>query len=315
MRLKKIPVIAVAGPTASGKTSLAVALARRFDGEVLSFDSMQLYKGMDIATAKPSVEEVQGIPHHMINCVDRGESFSVAKYKAAATEIADDIVSRGKHIVMVGGTGLYLDSFINNIEFTEDDEETRRKIREELKAELEAEGPAAMLEKLSAVDPETAKILHPNNTGRVLRALEIYRSTGHTMSYQVEHSRDNPGKYAPVYIGLTARDRQFLYDRINARVDRMMEAGLLDEAKVILSGDPGDTSRQAIGIKELKPYFDGEATLEDCVEKIKQETRRYAKRQLTWFSRNKEIHWFFIDEMKEDEIIKAAEQLVKEGIA
>lgn len=312
--MEKIPIIAVVGPTASGKTGLAVALAKRFDAEILSFDSMQLYKGMDIATAKPTTEEMQGIPHHMIGCVDNTEIFSVAKYRKAATEIIDDITARGKRVIMVGGTGLYLDAVLDNIEFLDDPEgeEKRLKVREELKAELEEKGREAMHAKLAEVDPKTAKLLHVNNTGRVLRALEVYLTTGHTISYQVEHSKDIESRYAPVFIGLTAKDRQVLYDRINARVDKMLEDGLLEEAEVFAKEGPGSTARQAIGLKELVPYVEGRASLETCVFLLKQDTRRYAKRQLTWFRRNENIHWLFIDEMTNEEIVDEAEKIIRE---
>ena len=311
--MKKIPVTAVVGPTASGKTGLAVALAKHFDGEVVSFDSMQLYKGMDIATAKPTAEEMQGVPHHMISCVDNTEVFSVAKYISEANKVIDDIVARGKRVILVGGTGLYLDALIDNIEFLDDKkgEKKRLEIRRELKAELDEKGPEAMHEKLAEVDPETAEILHVNNTNRVLRALEVYYSTGHTISYQVEHSKDRESRFAPVYIGLTAKDRQYLYDRINARVDGMLESGLLDEVREYAEAEPGSTARQAIGLKELAPYVRGEADLDTCVDRLKQETRRYAKRQLTWFRRNKKVHWLFIDEMTPDEIVSAAIEIIE----
>ncbi len=312
--MEKIPIIAVVGPTASGKTGLAVALAKRFDAEILSFDSMQLYKGMDVATAKPTTEEMQGIPHHMIGCIDNTEVFSVAKYRDAATEIIDDITARGKRVVMVGGTGLYLDAVLDNIEFLDDPEgeEKRMKVRRELEDELEEKGREAMHAKLAEIDPKTAEVLHVNNTGRVLRALEVYYTTGHTISYQVEHSKDNESRYAPVLIGLTAKNRQVLYDRINARVDRMLEEGLLDEVRAYVNEAPGTTARQAIGLKELAPYVEGRASLETCVFFLKQETRRYAKRQLTWFRRNEKIHWLFIDEMSPDEIADEAERIIRE---
>lgn len=312
--MDKIPVIAVVGPTASGKTKLAVELAKYFDAEVLSFDSMQLYKGMDIATAKPTQDEMNGIPHHMIDCVENNQVFSVARYKDAATEIIDDILSRGKRVVMVGGTGLYLDALLQNIEFLEDGDETLSKhleVRERLQKELSEKGLDFMYDKLKAIDPKTAESLHPNNTGRVLRALEIYETTGQTMSYQVEHSKDVESRYAPIYIGLTARDRQYLYDRINRRVDTMLENGLLDEVKAYVLEAPGSTARQAIGLKELAPYVRGEEPLSACVERLKQETRRYAKRQLTWFRRNPDINWFFIDETPFDEILKDSIKIIE----
>lgn len=301
MEMVKIPVIAVVGPTASGKSKLAVELAKYYDAEILSFDSMQIYKGMDIATAKPTEEEMQGVPHHMISAVSPDEVFSVAKYKECADRIIDEIVSRGKRVIMVGGTGLYLDTVIQNIEFLPSEDTSE--IRSKLKAELECFGPSAMLEKLRKIDPKTAESLHENNTGRVLRALEVYYSTGNTMSYQVENSKKTPSRYAPIYIGLNAKSRDFLYGRINARVDMMLENGLIAEAEDFVKNNPGSTAKQAIGLKELAPYIRGEASLDVCVERLKAETRHYAKRQLTWFRRNDEINWIYIDEAESEEAL------------
>ncbi len=311
MNANKIPIIAVVGPTASGKSELAVELAMHFDAEVLSFDSMQIYKGMDISTAKPTEEEMRGVPHHMIGEVDDDVLFSVAMYKKAADRIIADITSRGKRVVMVGGTGLYLDTVINNIELLEDsgDSDIRRRLKEELR-EL---GSKAMHDRLSAVDPQAARSIHPNNTSRVIRALEVYESTGHTISYQARNSKRNPSAYDPVYIGLNAKNRDYLYDRINARVDMMLARGLLDEAEEFVNSskkNDAGTSRQAIGLKELAPYIEGRATLEECVSQLKQETRRYAKRQLTWFRRNKEVNWLYIDELTKEELIKNAIDIV-----
>jgi len=312
--MEKIPVIAVVGPTASGKTGLAVELAKHLDAEVVSFDSMQLYKGMDIATAKPTEDEMQGIPHHMIDCVPKNEVYSVACFIEDATKIIDDIVGRGKRVILVGGTGLYLDSLLQNIEFLEPDgDENTKKIRENLQEELIEKGPEFMHGKLSGIDPEAALNIHPNNTGRVLRALEVFYTTGHTISYQVEHSKDSPSRYEPTFIGLTARDRQYLYDRINRRVDLMIEDGLLSEVEEFVKEKPGTTARQAIGLKELAPYVRGEQSLDFCLDHLKQETRRYAKRQLTWFRRNENINWLYIDEMsKEDLVLEAIKIIEKE---
>ncbi len=307
--MSKIPIIAVVGPTASGKSNLAVALAKHYDAEILSFDSMQLYKGMDIATAKPTKEEMQGVPHHMISAVEPDEAFSVARYKASADKIIDEIVARGKRVVMVGGTGLYLDTVLQNIELLQGEDTSE--IRERLKAELAEKGPTAMLEKLRKIDPKTAETLHENNTGRVLRALEVYYSTGFTMSYQVENSKNTPSRYRPVYIGLNAKNRDFLYDRINTRVDVMLQTGLLSEVKTFVNSAPGTTAKQAIGLKELAPYARGEETLESCVERLKMETRRYAKRQLTWFRRNDDVNWLYIDELQSlEDLLPAAISIV-----
>ncbi len=290
---ERIPLVAVVGPTASGKTALAVELAKALDGEVLSFDSMQLYKGMDVATAKPTADEMQGIPHHLIDVVDPAENYSVARFQEDAARIIDDIRGRGKNVILVGGTGLYLDSLIENLQFLDTGDTSE--VRARLRSELESSGPEAMHARLRDIDPGYAEGIHPNNTGRVLRALEVYELTGYTMSDQIARSRREPGRYDVVYIGLTAEDRDYLYDRINRRVDQMIENGLLDEARQWLLERPGSTASQAIGIKEMLPYLQGKDTLENCAEQLKTDTRHYAKRQLTWFRRNPEVHWLCID--------------------
>lgn len=301
--MEKIPIIAVVGPTASGKTALAVELAKAYDAEVVSFDSMQLYKGMDIATAKPTTEEMQGIPHHMISCVDPSVSYSVAMFKDDATAIIDDIISRGKHVVMVGGTGLYIDTLMQNITFLSGDFSAAS-------AELSNLTLDEMNEKLLSIDPEYAAVVDTSNAKRVRRALEIYFATGKTMTEQLELSKAEPSRYAPIYIGLNARDRDFLYSRIDKRVDVMLENGLVSEARSFMSMGP--TAKQAIGIKELMPYLSGDASLETCVSKIKQGTRNYAKRQLTWFRKNPDIHWLYIDEMPMDAIVSEARRIIDE---
>lgn len=301
--MEKIPIIAVVGPTASGKTALAVELAKAYDAEVVSFDSMQLYKGMDIATAKPTTEEMQGIPHHMISCVDPSVSYSVAMFKDDATAIIDDIISRGKHVVMVGGTGLYIDTLMQNITFLSGDFSAAS-------AELSNLTLDEMNEKLLSIDPEYAAVVDTSNAKRVRRALEIYFATGKTMTEQLELSKAEPSRYAPIYIGLNARDRDFLYSRIDKRVDVMLENGLVSEARSFMSMGP--TAKQAIGIKELMPYLSGGASLETCVSKIKQGTRNYAKRQLTWFRKNPDIHWLYIDEMPMDAIVSEARRIIDE---
>ncbi len=297
--MEKIPIIAVVGPTASGKTALAVELAKAYDAEVVSFDSMQLYKGMDIATAKPTTEEMQGIPHHMISCVDNDVAYSVAMYKEDASKIIDDIVSRGKRVVMVGGTGLYIDTLMQNINFLPSSH-----------VDLPCTDLPSMLSLLASVDPEYYEIVDKSNEKRVRRALEVYYSTGMTMSAQIEQSRSVESRYSPIYIGLTARDRAYLYDRIDRRVDQMIEAGLIEEASAFAS--LGDTAKQAIGIKELMPYLDGSDSLSSCVSRLKQGTRNYAKRQLTWFRKNPDIHWFYIDEMPMDTIVSEARRVIDE---
>lgn len=290
---KKIPLIAVVGPTASGKTALAVSLARRFHGEVISADSMQIYKQMNIATAKPTVEEMDGIPHHLIDCLDLSQKFSVADYTALAHQKAAEIYARGHLPILAGGTGLYIDSVVNNISFSEI--RTDEELRKELTRLAEEKGAEYLLEELNRFDPESAKRLHPNNLSRIIRAIEVYRLTGITMTEHQRRSRLTPSGYDAVMIGLDFQDRQKLYDRINLRVDRMFADGLLEEAREILSNKNLGTARQAIGYKELQHYFDGQESLEEAIQKIKQGTRRYAKRQLTWFRRNPNIHWIYVD--------------------
>ncbi|MDD6236964.1 MAG: tRNA (adenosine(37)-N6)-dimethylallyltransferase MiaA [Clostridiales bacterium] len=290
---KKIPLVVVVGPTASGKTALAVSLAKRFHGEVISADSMQIYKQMNIATAKPTVEEMDGIPHHLIDCLDLSQKFSVADYTALAHQKAKEINARGHLPILAGGTGLYIDSVVNNISFSEI--RTDEELRKELTRLAEEKGADYLLEELNRFDPESAKRLHPNNLSRIIRAIEVYRLTGVTMTEHQRRSRLTPSGYDAVMIGLDFQDRQKLYDRINLRVDRMFADGLLEEAREILSNKNLGTARQAIGYKELQHYFDGQESLEEAIQKIKQETRRYAKRQLTWFRRNPNIHWIYVD--------------------
>lgn len=289
----KIPLISVVGPTASGKTRLGVMLAQRFGGEVISADSMQIYKDMDIATAKPTEEEMCGVPHWLVGFLSPSESFSVAQYVEAAKEKIEDIRSRGRLPIIVGGTGLYVSSLLNNISFSEDNADYA--LRKELEERAKKFGAQKLIDELAEFDPETAERMHPNNLKRIIRAIEIYKTTGITMTEQNRRSRLEESPYKAVKIGLKANDRQFLYDRINKRVDVMVEQGLIDEAKSVLSKECSMTAQKAIGYKELIPYFNGEATLEQALDKLKMESRRYAKRQLTWFMRDEEIKWFDID--------------------
>ena len=302
----KIPLVAVVGPTASGKTGLGIAIAKYYGGEVVSADSMQIYRTMDIATAKPTLEEMDGVPHHLIDFWDPDQPFSLAEYIELAKKAIDDIHSRGKLPVLVGGTGLYVNTLLDNITLGESGgDET---LRSELLREAEEKGNGYLLAKLHSFDPETAENLHENNLLRIVRAIEVYRLTGTTMSEWVRRSRGQESPYRECIVGLNYKDRQNLYDRINLRVDEMMKAGLLEEAKAVL-GAPLETSAQAIGYKELKPYLEGELPLEVCVEKLKQSTRRYAKRQLTWFRRDGRIHWIYPDE--EENFTKVFEKSIK----
>lgn len=308
--MNKIPVVAVVGPTASGKSDLAVEICRRFNGEAVSADSMQIYKGLDISTAKPTEEEKKGIPHYMMDFLDTKESFSVAEYQAMAGECIKDIHSRGKLPVIVGGTGLYIDTLLNNVRLTEDsfDEALRAKLLKR----VEEEGIDSLLTELEKIDPEYASKMHPNNVKRIVRALEVWYSSGVTMTEQIENSKaESP--YEVLYLGLDAKKRDFLYNRINLRVDIMLANGLEEEARDYLAQPDMSTSSQAIGCKELKPYFNGEMTLSEAAENLKQATRRYAKRQLTWFRRNKEIKWLFIDTFSsKSEMYEEAFNIIRE---
>lgn len=289
----QLPLLVVAGPTASGKTGLGVELALRYGGEVISADSMQIYRKMNIGTAKATPEEMKGVPHHLLDFLEPGESFSVADYVAKAGECIRDIVSRGKLPVLVGGTGLYISSLVDNLTFSPMPQS--QELRDALREKAAQQGNAALLEELREFDPESAEKLHENNVGRVIRAIEVYRLTGITMTETVRNSHAAPSPYRLCMIALTASDRQYLYDRIDLRVDIMIRDGLLEEARALRELALSDTARQAIGYKELDPYFEGTAPLEECLEKLKMETRRYAKRQLTWFRRDERFHWLETD--------------------
>ena len=307
--MDKIPVIVVVGATASGKTALAVKLARHFGGEVISADSMQIYKGMDIATAKPDEEEKAGIPHHLMDFLPVTEKYSVARYVEDANRAAADIASRGKVPVIAGGTGLYIDSLIDNIVF--EDEPDNTELRAELKRRRDDEGIEALFAELAKVDPESAANLHINNENRVLRALEVFYLTGETLSERRRRSRMKPSVFEPVFIGLDYKDRNILYERIDRRVEIMMERGLLREAEEYYALPQADTASQAIGYKELKGYFDGAVTLEEAAENLKKATRHYAKRQLTWFRKNERIRWIYCDGKEPDAIFDEAVSAVE----
>lgn len=281
-------IIVVSGPTASGKTALAVELAKKYGGEVISADSMQIYTDMDVASAKATPEEQQGIPHHLMDFLDPSESFSVADWVKLAGERAEDILSRGKIPVICGGTGLYISSFIDNLTF--DDSRCDYAFRDEMRRFAEENGAAALLEKLREVDPETAAELHENNVSRVIRALEVYKTTGHTIAEAKRESRNNPSPYRFILLTLDFENREQLHERINRRVDIMLANGLEQEARRCFEQPDRPTAAQAIGCKELYPYFREEKTLAECVDELKLRTRQYAKRQLTWFRRDSRFH-------------------------
>ena len=282
---ERIPVLAVAGPTASGKTAMAVFLAQHLNAEVVSCDSMQVYRGLSISTAKPTAEEMQGVPHHLLDFLPPDAPLSAADYRKLAAESIRRIRARGKNVILCGGTGLYMQSLLENIDFTGSG--ANESLRREMRELAETAGNTAGWERLRAVDPFGAETLHPNNLGRVIRALEMYAETGLTIAQQHARSRSVPSPYRYLILCLDFRDRQKLYARIEQRVDRMFADGLEQEARAFFHdfGAAGGTARQAIGCKELLPYFEGKCTMEDAVESIKRETRRYAKRQLTWFRR------------------------------
>lgn len=311
---KPIKLISVVGPTASGKTALAVELAKHYNGEIISADSMQIYKGMSIATAKPTDEEKQGIPHHLTDFLPSDKTYSVADFADEAGRCIEDIVSRGKMPIIAGGTGLYVDSLLNGISFEK--QERNEEISNELFALYQQNGIDYLLNMLGEFDVESAENLREQrNVKRIIRAIEFYMTSGITISEHNRNSKLQGSPYSPIKIGLKFEDRQKLYDRINLRVDIMLENGLVDEAREVLSSSLSSTSKMAIGYKELIPYFSGERSLDECVEILKRETRRYAKRQLTWFNRDKNINWILVDKFKcFDDILNYAETIIDKGL-
>lgn len=287
-------IICIAGPTASGKTALAAALAKELNGEVVSCDSMQVYRRMDIGTAKPTLEEMQGIPHHMIDVAEPWEDFSVSRYCEMAAPIVDDILSRGKTAVIAGGTGLYMDALIRGNAFAPF---PATGVRERLEAQADAEGMEAMLSRLRAVDPDAARRLHLSDRKRILRALEVYLETGETITEHNRKTQAVPPRYSPLWLGLDFTEREELYRRIDLRVGLMLQQGLVEEIRGLLAeGIPEKaTAMQAIGYKEFVDALDGRCTIEEAADQVRQSSRRYAKRQLTWFRRNKAIHWLIRD--------------------
>ena len=309
--IQKIKLVSVVGPTASGKTKLAVELAKNFDGEIVSADSMQIYQGMRIATAKPTEEEKQGIPHHLMEFLPPEESYSVARFVEDAKKAIADIASRGKLPIVAGGTGLYVDSLLGNIAFSE--QQRDEAVCKSLYERCEREGVDSLLNTLKEIDAETyEKLKTERNPKRIIRAIEYYETSGKPISSQVAASHREEPPFEPVKLGLNFLDREKLYERINLRVDCMLKEGLEEEARQVLSKTLSFTSVKAIGYKELMPYFEHTATLEECVERLKRETRRYAKRQLTWFKRDKEIHWLYPDSEPDFEtLLGKAVQLIQ----
>lgn len=306
--MKKQKIICVVGPTASGKTGLGIALAKRLGGEVISADSMQIYRDMHIASAAPDESETDGIPHHLVEFLPYGSTFTVADYVKLAREKIAEIASRGKLPIIVGGTGLYINSLVNNVEFIEND--TDFELRERITAEFDRIGGEEMLERLRQIDPESAAKLHANDKKRIIRAFEIYESTGNTKSFNDEQSIKNESPYDAVMIGITYADREKLYERINLRVDIMLQNGLLEEAKSAFQKNLVGGAVQAIGHKEFFGFFNGETSLDDAVENLKRSTRRYAKRQLTWFNKDERIKWIYKD--NSTNVVDEAIKIVKE---
>ena len=285
-------MLAVVGPTATGKTALGVALAEAFEGEVISADSMQIYKGLDVGTAKVAPDETHGIPHHAVDILEPDEPFSVADFVTLAGTLEADISARGRLPILVGGTGLYVQSFLYGVRFAA--EKTPDGLREQLAAEMAEKGPEAMYKELQAADPEAAAAIHPNNQVRVLRALEHFRATGKRLSEQKAQSLPPERPYRSLVLGLDFPDRAQLYRRIDLRVDKMLDAGLLDEAKLVYDHrQTYRTAAQAIGYKEFLGVLDGTLTEQEALELVKLRSRQYAKRQLTWLRRNPAIHWIY----------------------
>ena len=305
-------VICIAGPTASGKTSLSIALAEELKAEVVSCDSMQVYRRMDIGTAKPTLEERAGIPHHMLDVAEPEEDFSVSRYCAMASPIVDDILARGKTVIIVGGTGLYMDSLIRGNTFAPYPSTGRREELEELAAR---QGIEAVLEQLRAVDPESADRLHPSDHKRIIRAMEVYLETGETITAHNLRTQAMPPRYTPIWFALEDAERQTLYDRIDRRVEVMLEMGLIEEIQTLLASgiSPKATAMQAIGYKEFAAALKGHCSIEESTVQVQQSSRHYAKRQLTWFRRNQAIHWLTRQPgMGGEEILCLARQILHE---
>ena len=302
-------IICIAGPTASGKTALAVELAKELNGEVISCDSMQIYKRMDIGTAKPTIEEMQGIPHHMIDVAEPDEDFSVGKYCEMASAIIDDLSARGKTAIIAGGTGLYMDSLIRGNDFAPVPSTGQR---EKLEAQADEMGIDFMKDWLQRIDPEAAARIHDRK--RIIRALEVYLETGKTITEHNRRTQAIPPKYAPLWLGLDFEPRALLYERIDKRVGIMLEMGLWEEIQMLLaSGIPEKcTAMQAIGYKEFVAALDGQYTIEEAADEVRKVSRHYAKRQLTWFRRNKNMHWLTRHEGESDaEILQMARQIIR----
>ena len=309
-------ILCVVGPTACGKTTLGVLLAKKFNGEVVSVDSMQIYRGMTIGTAAPTEQEMDGVPHHMVAVADPAEQWSAARYTEMAVPIIDDILARGKLPVLVGGTGFWLDALVKGHGFAGG--HAGGEVRKQLQQRLEREGIEPILEQLRQVDPDSAERLHPSDEKRILRALEVWLETGKTITQHNEETKKIPPRYDAVWIGLQFADRQDMRDLIDRRVDKMVEEGLLEEVRGLLQSGlaRNSTAMQAIGYKEFLGVLDGTMTVNEALEEVKLRSRQYAKRQLTWLRRNEAVRWIYWEKERDFEraLQVSTEILTAEGV-
>lgn len=311
MSEKLIPVVSIVGPTASGKTELSINLAKKFNGEIISADSMQIYKEFDIVTAKPAIADLKAVKHYLIGDLSVINEFSVSDFENFASQYITDINNRGRLPFLVGGTGLYLDSLLKNIKF-----ESSKNSDENLRNELNKKENEELFEILKKIDPESSRKIHINNKKRVIRAIEFFYIAGYPISEQIENSRKNPSCYDVCKIGLNFKNRGILYEKINSRVDKMFDMGIVAEVENVRKLNPGKTASEAIGYKEILDYIDGNISLSQAKENLKQVTRRYAKRQLTWFRKDEKIHWIYIDEFENyQKIVSEAEEILKKFVS
>ncbi len=304
-------VLVILGPTAAGKTKLSLELAKNFRGEIISADSMQVYRGMDIGTAKAGKEERESVPHHLLDVVSPEEKFSVADYQEMVDQIIPGIVEKGRIPMLVGGTGLYIKAVIEGFLFPEMDNDY--KLRNQLKKLAETHGNKYLHNKLTDIDPQLAEKIHPNDLRRVIRGIEVYKKTGKTITYYKKKQQQSPDRYLSLKFGLTW-NRDDLYQRINQRVDQMIEKGLVDEVKGLLNSgyNLSKTARQGLGYKEIIDYLEGEYALDEAVRLLKRNTRRFAKRQLTWFKRDDSINWFNFSELEWREVFNKTLELTRD---
>ncbi|MFP4016361.1 MAG: tRNA (adenosine(37)-N6)-dimethylallyltransferase MiaA [Halanaerobiales bacterium] len=307
--MERYPLVVILGPTAAGKTELSLKIAEEINGEIISADSMQIYRMMDIGTAKASKEEQQRIKHHLIDIVNPDQEFSVADYQEKVDKLIPEIIARGSLPILVGGTGLYIKAIIEGFLFPEMN--TNMELRKQLEKEASKHGNEYVHDKLRKIDKELAEKLHPNDLRRVIRGIEVYHETGHTVTYYKEKQAETPARYNALKIGLT-RERDILYQRINQRVDKMIEEGLIKEVNSLLESgyDIGTTALQGLGYKEILRYLDNEYSLDEAVRILKRDTRHFAKRQLTWFRRDNSIHWFDLSEMDQSTVFKEITSLI-----